>query len=100
MSQSYLRFKGIPFPGVSVRTYRYNRRREVKKGNVLLHALGGRSHQGPPVSVGGRQCAEAAQWEKDIFEKIADEMQSLGIDCTGYQCENKMYKLITLHNKV
>ena len=58
----------MPSPGVSVRTYRYNRRREVKKGNVLLHALDGRSHQSPPVSVGGRQCAEAAQGEKEEEE--------------------------------
>ena len=38
--------------------------------------------------------------KKDTFEKIADEMQSLGVNCTGYQCENKMYKLIKLRNKV
>ena len=36
----------------------------------------------------------------DIFEKIADEMQSLGIDCTGSQCWKKINRMIRSRNKV
>ena len=36
----------------------------------------------------------------DIFKKISNEMNRMGINCTKEQCYKKMYNMISQHKKV